>query len=194
MTLGELVANLLGWLGDFIQWVFGWVPRYHIVRWNERGVKYHRGLEPHELDNGLHWYVPNLDRMVNHWTSQCVLRVPSICVETKDGVAVEVGLVITFNITDVLQYEVENYDAEDSMDEVAQGMLRFLVTSMTWAEVCTPRLNLRLLRRAQASLGRFGVKVAGCRPADLVRLGTGAHRLFGVNILTEIQGKLTPGN
>jgi len=186
MTFGELLANLLGWLGDFIQWVFAWVPRYFIVHCDELGVKRHIGAPGRELKAGLHWYVPNLDKMVKHWKSRCVLRVASAPIETADGVKCEIGLTIVYRIVDIVAYETENYDADDSMDEVAQGALAALVNAHDWKGLCAKweddsHLGKRLRKKMGNALDVYGVEVLSVRPAGQIRLGEGAIRLFGVN-------------
>jgi hypothetical protein len=199
VTFGELLANLLGWLGDFIQWVFGWVPRYFLVHWDELGVKRPRGNEPRELRPGVHWYVPNLDKMVKHYSSRCVLRVGSQPLETADGVKVEIGLTIVYRIRDIVTFETANFDAEDSMDEVAQGALASLVNLHDWKGLCAKwdddsHLGKRLRRKMDNALADYGVEVLSVRPAGQVRLGDGAIRVFGFapTIHVEIPGKFSP--
>jgi hypothetical protein len=199
MTFGELIANLLGWLGEFIQWTFGWVPRYFLVHCDELGVKRHIGDEGQELRPGLHWYIPNLDKMVKHWSSRCVLRVASQPLETADGIKVEIGLTIVYRIRDIVTYETANYDADDSMDEVAQGALAALVNTHEWKALCAKweddsHLGKRLRRKMDNALADYGVEVLSVRPAGQVRLGEGALRLFGLSHVTnvEIAGKSLP--
>ncbi len=45
-ALSDLIGGLLGWLGNFVEWVFDWIPRCEIVQWNERGVFYPAGRQP----------------------------------------------------------------------------------------------------------------------------------------------------
>lgn len=185
MTLGELLGALLGWLGDFVQWLFNWVPRYIIVQVNERGVKYPRGQEAVELEPGIHWFIPNLTQMVKHHVSRCVLYIDPLSLETDDEPPrrVQVGAVLTYHITDILTYEVENYDAAESMHEVAQGALQDIITGSKWEDLRGQtgegtRLGNKLAGRMGKTLEKFGVEVESCRPTDMVSLDR-AFRLFG---------------
>lgn len=226
MTLGELLGNLLGWLGQFVEWTFAWVPRYSIVKWNERGVKYPSGREPFELKNtkrscphvvqwfflrniipgcrqvhvfptcwvlpicrirGLHWYCPNLSALEKHHISRMVLPVPSLPLETKDGVQCEVGMVLTYHITDVTVYEVENFNPDDNIAEVAQGELQDIVTSHEWEQLQgktneESRLGKKLVKRMGAALEKFGIEVESCRPTCQIKLRSATHH-FGVNVM-----------
>jgi regulator of protease activity HflC (stomatin/prohibitin superfamily) len=186
MTFGQLFGALFGWLGDFVGWVFEWVPRYEIVQSNERGVKYHRGKQPWELKPGCHWYVPNLDDIEKHHVCRDVLVVDSLPLETADAPPrrVEVGMVLTYHIVDVLKYEVENVNADVNMAEAAQGALQDIVTSHTWDDLRGDtaegtRLGGKLARRMGKALEKFGVEVESCRPTDQVTLDS-ATRHFGI--------------
>lgn len=183
MSFGELLSALLGWLGALVEWIFQWVPRYVIVRWNECGVKYPGGQEPMALSAGFHWYVPNVSSVVKHPSVPYVLVVEPISVETVDGTPVQVGLTLTLRIVDVLRFEVENYSADTSIDDVARGGLQDIITSRKWEQLLGrtgdgSKLGGMLVRRLGADLERFGVEVLSARPTDQVRLNR-TFRVFG---------------
>lgn len=231
MTFSELIGALFGWLGDFIQWVFGWVPNYEIIRCNEQGVKYPVGRDAIMLSSsrrscprwlrwfllrnvvpggrrlhlwpsgwvmglvrmrGLHWYCPNLSDIEKHHISRMVLRVESLPLETADGVQVEVGMVLTYFISDILKFEVENFDADESLAEAAQGAMQDIVTSHKWEDLTkktdeTSRFGKKLANRMDRDLAKFGVEVETCRPTEQIRLTT-AQRLFGINQVISLGG------
>lgn len=182
MAIGEVFAALIGWLGDFVQWVFSWLPRYELVHFNERGVKYIRGKQPVVLEPGVRWYIQATTDIVKHTTQRCTLEVETLSLETKDEQAVQVGLVLTYHITDVYVYEVENDDPEDNMAVVAQGSLRDIVLEHAWAELAQradegSRFEGKLKNRLEKALQKFGVEVETARPTDQVRLDR-SFRLF----------------
>lgn len=187
MTFGELIGALFGWLGGFVEWLFGWVPIYEIIQVNERGVKYPRGQDAIELEPGIHWYVPNLTEVTKHHVSRCVLYIEPLSLETADEPPkrVQVGAVLTYHIVDVLAYEVDNFDADESMEEVAQGALQDIITNATWQELQGrtgegTRLGNKLAGRMGKALEKFGVAVESCRPTDMIHLDR-AHRVFGMD-------------
>jgi len=194
VTFGELIGALFGWLGGFVEWIFDWVPVYEIVQVNERGVKYPRGKDAVQLDPGIHWYVPNLTEIQKHHISRMVLNVESLPLETADDPPrrVEVGMVLTYHIVDVLKFEVENFEADDSIAEAAQGALQDIVTSHTWDDLNGDtaegtRLGGKLARRMDRALERFGIKVESCRPTEQITLD-GVSRHFGVGFGLSIGG------
>lgn len=190
MSFGELIAQLLGWSGEFVEWIISWIPRYEIVQWNQRGVRYIRGKQPTAVDPGLRWYWPWQTTIVKHHVNRQVLRIATLSLETADETKVGVGMVLTYFINDVLKYEVENFDADDSLAEVAQGGLRRIVTNHNWADLCVTGDEGTVLERTlkesmSKDLKRFGVRVESCRPTDLVQLDM-AFRAFGVNQMISV--------
>lgn len=184
MTLSEILGQLLGWVGDLVEWVISFVPRYEIIRWNQAGVRYARGTFPSRLGPGLAWYIPALTDIQVHYTNKRVLNVADLSLETADGIAVQVGMVCTYKIVSILKYEADNYEAEDSMSEAAQAAVRDVVMEHTWEELAKStepgsRLEGKLRTRLGKVLDQYGVEVIRCRPTDQVRL-RGAFRVFGI--------------
>jgi hypothetical protein len=184
VTFGELLAQLLGWLGSFIAWIFDWLPRRKIIDWTDRGVHYPLGKEPRELAPGIVWYVPNRGRVVVHNVNRFVLELEPMALETKEGIGIAIGMTVTARITDILRYEVDNFDSIENMAEQAKSGLREIVNEHTWAQLCAPagegtRLEGKLKTRMERALSDFGLEVERCGLTDQVRL-RGAHRFFGM--------------
>lgn len=184
MSFSDLLGALIGWLGEFVTFLVSFIPRFKIVRWNERAVKYKGGGLPTKVEPGLCWYWPWKTHLVEYNVSRMVLSIPPISIETKDGIPCCVGIVVVYKIVDVLRYEVENFETEESISEVAQAALRNIVTDHDWSKLGgqatdDSRLDGVLKRRMQSELSRFGIEVEAARPADQVRI-SGVFRVFGL--------------
>lgn len=185
MTFGEFLSQILGWLGEFVSWTFAWVPRRMVLDWNQVAVHYPLGNAPEVLEPGVHWYIPNRGHVVVHFANRFVLDLEPMALETNDGVRIALGLTVTARISDVLKYEVDNFDTDANILERAKNGLRDIVMEHTWADLCRPtgdgtRLEGALTRRMSKVLEEFGVTVERSCPTDQVRLGHGAYRLFGM--------------
>ena len=181
---GELIAQLLGWLGEFIAWLITFIPRYQIVRCNQLGVKYVGGNPATELKPGYHWYWPVTTEINLHHVNLQTLTINSVSLETKNGIKAQFGMVVSYRIVDALQFEVENYDADTSLEDVAKAGLRNIVVEHDWEDLTAKategsRFETKLSARMQASLKRVGVEVESARPDDQIRLDW-AGRAFGI--------------
>lgn len=190
MTFGELLAQLIGWLGDFVQFLIGFFPHLVIVRVNERGVLYPAGNEAEELLPGMHWYFPWRSRVVTHEVTRFTLPIDAIPLETQDGIPVEIGLVVTYRVSDILAYEVDNFIPDDNIRETAEGELCSIVKDQTWEELSGKtdegsRLEKKLRSRMGKALEKFGVEVESCRPNAQIRL-SGASHTFGIHQRIEV--------
>lgn len=191
MTFGDLLGAVFGPLAAFVEWAVSWVPRYVVLRSNERGVRYVRGCGPREVLPGVRWYLPATTEVVKRYVCRDSFQVHPVTLETKDGLPCSVGLVVVYSIVDVVRFEAENVDAEENMAEAAEAAVRDVVMEHTWKELTAPtedgrRLHSKLVGRVQATLGRYGVEVESARPTDQVRMGPGALRVFGVSVLTQV--------
>jgi len=194
VSFGELLGAVFGWVATLVEWLIGWVPVYRIVRSDEVAVAQTLGREPREWEPGTHWYVPNLTEVTMMHTSRMVLAVDDISLETSDGVPCQIGLTMSYHITDPVTYRTENYEAEDGLAEMAEAALRDAVMERTWDRLKEStedgkKLEKMLSTRLQRSLERFGIEVESCRPTDQVRIER-AVRVFG----TLVQSNLTMEN
>jgi len=183
MTFGELLAALLGWLGDFIEWIISFVPKYVIIRCNEKMIKFPASKNAIEKGPGIYWYWPIVTEVYRIFTARHTLEVEYMTLETLDELPIVIGLVMTVHITNATKYIVENVDAEDGIVEVASGTLRDIVMENDWNSLVHAaddgkRLNQKLTRRLGESLKKFGIKVESARPTDQVRVRA-AYRFFG---------------
>lgn len=187
MSFGEFLSQFLGWLGNFVAWVFNWCPQRVLIEWTEGGIHYPKGDKPRVLAAGVHWYVPNRGRIVQHNCMRFTLEIEPMALTTRDQKKCAIGMTVTMAICDIYRYEVENFQSEDNMRERAKNALRGIVAEFDWAELCKPaaegsRLEQKLTNRMSTALESFGVEVEYTSPTDQVLLGGGAYRLFGVNV------------
>lgn len=187
MTFGEVLAQLIGWLGSLVDWVLSWFPRMIVLPSDEVAVKQVAGREPVRLGPGIHWIIPAITDVTGVHTSTCVMGIRSLALETQDGVAVQVGGVLVYRVTDPVAYITKNYEAEDSLHEVAMAGFREAVQCSTWEELVDENettFDQVLPARVGDALDRFGVDVLNVQPTDLVRLDN-VSRHFGINLLSE---------
>lgn len=182
MTFGDLVAALLGWLGEFVTWALSFVPRYRIIRCDQLGVRKVAGKMATAVVPGVHWYWPWCTEIEALWVQRQSILVPPVPAETCDRIPMEVGCAVVYRIVDPVQYRVENFDADENIGEVARAGLKEIVNEHTFDQLQSPaqegsRFGDKLARRMGASLKVFGVDVIECRPTHQVRLNR-TFRIF----------------
>jgi regulator of protease activity HflC (stomatin/prohibitin superfamily) len=163
--------SAFAWIGDLVSWITDWIPTWEIVHVNEAGVKYVRGKDASELTPGFHWYWPVTSTIETHHTCRQVLGVTTQTLTTSDGVPVVAGGVLVFRIVDVLKYEVENLDADDSLDQVLQAAIRRVVISKEFdvLQKTTVEADKALKREASKLTEPYGIDVEECRLTDFAR-------------------------
>lgn len=160
----------LGWIGDLVRALAQFVPRLQLVRATDRCVKF-TGPRTREVGPGLHWWWPLVTEMEIHPVVRQVKSLPEQKLETRDAVTVMVDAVLIFSIDDLHTFIVKNYEAEDSLEEVAQEAVLTVIGEMSMEQLRTPemrkRVNQRLTSEAKKALKGFGVSTEKLRLQSL---------------------------
>lgn len=120
-----------------------------------------------EVGPGLHWWWPLVTEMEIHPVVRQVKSLPSQQLQTRDGETVVVDAVMVYDIVDLHTFLVDNYDADDSLEEVPQEAVMNVVMEMTLEQLRDPEkraaTSKRLTSEAKKSLRGFGVNVQKLR-------------------------------
>jgi len=164
------------WLGEFARASIAWVPRLRHVCADEGAVKFVRATTS-VLGPGMHWFWPLTSEIREAKTSRCILELDVQPLITSDGITVLAGGLVSYRITDVHKYLVDNYDADTNLSETAEVALRRTVISKKLEELQSTRVAIDnlLTREVQALMSEFGVEVlfarlAGLAPAQVLYL------------------------
>jgi len=160
----------LGWLGDLVRYIAQLVPRLQLVRATDRCIKF-TGPRTKEVGPGLHLWWPLVTELEIHPIVRQVKSLPEQKLQTRDGVTVMVDAVLIFEIADLHTFIVANYDADDSLEEVAQEAVLTVVMEMTMEQLRDPemrkKVNARLTTEARKALKLFGVTTERLRLQSL---------------------------
>ena len=173
--------ELLSSLNSLFRSIFSFIPRLAIVKETDRGVKFIRGKKAKVMNPGVHGYWPLLTEIDSVNVKRQVLKLPVQTLYSKDERTVVAGGVVVYTIEDVYRYLVDNYDAQESIDEVAAACLRDIVTSNTVDEIQNSRngTDFALTKEVSQSLEEFGVRTEYVRfthfaPARVINIVGGS--------------------
>jgi regulator of protease activity HflC (stomatin/prohibitin superfamily) len=157
----------LGWIGDLVRWLAQFVPRLAHIRANERGIKFVRartaGMAP-----GLHVYWPITSQVDIYPVKRQVLRISPMNLTTQDGRTVTAGGAVAYEIEDLHVFLVDNYQAEDSITDLAALAVQRTVEGRKYDALRQggAALNAKITREARNHLTPLGVKVEYARLTD----------------------------
>lgn len=153
-------------LGELLQHLLSFIPRFRVVPAWQGGVLFVRGSRVKEFKSGLVWYWPLWTVPLTAPVNRQVLSLEPETVTTKDGKACIIAGVITYQVTDVVKYLVENYDADESISEVASACLREVVVDQPLSEIQKnnrKKIDNALTKECKELLEGFGVEVERVR-------------------------------
>lgn len=95
--------------------------------------------------------------------------VDGISASTSDDVSVHAAIVVTYHVTDPVQFLVWNHDADSSVDEVVASCVQQIVKDREWGEIRTLDLGESLGETAGLLLEDFGIEVESVSVRSLAR-------------------------
>lgn len=157
-----------GWIGEFVHWLAAFVPRWTLVRATERGVKFLPGGKTKEVGPGIQWYWPASTELETMPVVRQVLDTQPQTLMTKDNKPVYVSGVVIYSISDLHTFLVDNYDAQDNLDDLVQMAIRKAIVNRTFDQIQQARADVDniLTKEASKALEPFGVSVEAARLTD----------------------------
>lgn len=161
----------LGWIGEIFEWIGEFIPRWELVRATEGCVKFLPGGKTKVLGPGIHWYWPATTELETVPVVRQVADCQPQTLMTKDNEPVYVSGIVIYTISNLHAYMVENYDADDNMDDVLQTAIRKAIVNRTFEQIQEARADVDniLTREAQKALVEFGIEVEAARLTDFAK-------------------------
>lgn len=160
--------SALGWIGEIMQWFGNLIPTWTLIRARWVGIKYLPGGQVKILKPGIHWYWPATTEVESLATARQVLDTSGQTLMTKDGQPVYVAGLVVYKITDAYKYQVQNFDADDGMDDIVQTAIRNTIVHKDLSNIQADRNSAdeALTEEVSGVLADFGVTVEVARLTD----------------------------
>lgn len=153
--------GLLGWiiLIFVLLWIFSMGIR--IVRPRQRGLIERLGKFKKTADQGFHWIIPIIDRMIKVDITENMVDVEPQKIITKDDLNATVDAVVYFRVVDPVKamYKAQNYKIQ--ITSLARTTLRDIIGKMTLTEANSKRdaLNSILEEELDKQTDAWGIDV-----------------------------------
>lgn len=159
--MGELLA--------FLERIWGAIVPWQIVREYERGVLLRCGRLRRELEPGIYLLVPVLDEVLTDNIVPSTTVLPAQSLETADGVAVVLSVVISWSITDATKFLTGVEGREHVIRDAATAIVGRMVAESKWETVRAPEFARTVRNKVAARARRFGAEIEDLGFATLAR-------------------------
>lgn len=178
------------WLNNLVRSFREFFPAWRIVRSTHAGVRFRRGKHVVPVGPGIVVYWPVITEIKTLPVVRQTTELAPQVLSTADGVEVAVSAVIVYRISDVVNAITQTWDIYQTIDDVAQTALAYLINSTNLTDLLSNRDDWEqwLQEKTQERLSSFGIGVETCRIINLARTFTirliGDHHSFnpGLNI------------
>ena len=142
---------------------------FFVVNQYQRAVVLRLGVFHRELAPGFHWIWPLFEWTLDHDVVPRVHRLQPQSVNTRDGCACVVQLVLTWRVSDVRKLLLEVEDAEHAIQDAAQGVLAARIARADWSELIVPEFLDEAQKDMRKRAFRWGIEIMQVQFSDLQR-------------------------
>lgn len=157
----SVLLSQLGWIILLIFIVMIFSLGIRIVRPTEKGLIERLGKFQRVADQGFHWIIPVIDRMVKVNVTENMVDVEPQKIITKDDLNATVDAVVYFRVLDPKKavYQAQNYRRQIS--SLARTTLRDIIGKMTLTEANSKRddLNKQLEKELDIQTDAWGIDI-----------------------------------
>jgi regulator of protease activity HflC (stomatin/prohibitin superfamily) len=165
------MGNALAWIGQIVEWVGRFIPRWVIMDTTEGAVKFVCGKNAKGLGPGIHWYWPATTTLVMYPTARQADNLRTQTLVTTDDKVVVVGGMIVYEVKNVLILLSTSHSAATTIKDLALTALHDVCCRLSWDELKSEQrrgtLDTKLRRAAQDALTSYGVAVLKVMLTDL---------------------------
>lgn len=176
----------LGWIGQIIAWFGMFIPRFITLDMTQGAVKtegfflpsrfrkYKEDIRITKCGPGLHWWWPATTMIEAYPITFQTDNLPSQTIETSDGLAVTVGGMISYRVSDIALLLTNCHSPVVAIRTITLPAIHSVVCKMTWAELKEAQrkgtINTKLRNETRKRLEEFGLDVDNVELTDMVKV------------------------
>lgn len=163
--------DALAWIGQIIDWIGKFVPRWRILDTTEGAVKFVRGKKVIVLGPGVHWWWPATTLMNVYPTARQADRLPTQTMCTIDDKVIIVGGMLVYRVEDLGALLSTTHSAVTAIKDICLTAIHDVCCDLSWSDLKNEQrkgtLDTKLKNAAQKQLSEYGVKVIKLMLTDL---------------------------
>lgn len=165
------MEGALAWIGQIVNWIARFIPRWEIIDTTMGGVKFVRGWKPVTIGPGIHWWWPLVTRLQLYPTARQADALPAQTLVTTDDKTIIVGGMIVYEVRDIEKLIAHTYDPQNTIRDLALSAIHDVCARLSWETLKEGQrdgtLDRRLRAETKKALQPYGVKVLKTMLTDL---------------------------
>jgi len=176
-----MLDSALGWIGQIAEWFGKFFPRWETLDMTQGAIKsrgsfFKKGITVISCGPGLHWYWPATTRWEMYSTAFQTDNLPSQTVETKDGVSVTIGAMISYRVGDVAKLLTQCVSPVMAIRTITLPAIHMVACRLDFEVLKEAQrkqtINTSLRNAAKKSLAELGIDVDSIELTDLTKVRT----------------------
>lgn len=151
------------WLKDILSKFFDYLIFWALVNEYEGGLILRNGKLHKILDPGLHFKCPFIDVLLVANIKADTFEVEPVTITTLDAKNISIGLMIDYEVTDVVKFLLENNESIGNMQHKSRGELSDFLEEKNWMDIKKKTTKNALKNRLSDQYEKLGVKINDLR-------------------------------
>lgn len=170
----EIIAHLI----EFIKQFWANVIPFYIINEYEHGVVLRMGKFHKSIEAGFIWKIPFFDTVIHCHNTVTTMAIKNQSLTTKDEHQITIEAIVKYKIINAKKYLLEVEDSIDAINDITQGKIKQLVTSVTWSELRELK-DEQIKDLVEAESKQWGIKIYYITITSLVK--TRVYKLINSN-------------
>lgn len=165
------MESALAWIGQIMEWIGRFFPRWVILDTTEGAVKFVHGSKAIALGSGIHWYWPLVTTLQQYPTARQADNLRTQTIVTMDDKVIVVGGMLVYEVADIEKLLAHTHNAATTVTDIALTAVHDVCCQLSWEDLKQEQrrgtLDTKLKNTTQKALNEYGVKVIKTMLTDL---------------------------
>ena len=153
------MGDAFSWIGQAVEWLAQFVPRWKIIVATQAGVKFVGGKTVVPLKPGIAWWWPAMTTIEVYPTARQTVDLRTQTLVTTDEKTVGVGGMVSYRVVDIEALLGRTYSPDQTIKDICAGAISEVVRECAWPDLQTHAFERELRRIMRKRLRPFGVSV-----------------------------------
>lgn len=160
----ELIAHLI----EFVKQFWNNLIPVYIINEYEHGVVLRLGKFHKSVNAGLVWKIPFFDTVIHCHNTVTTMAIKNQSLTTKDEQSITIEAIVKYKIVNAKKYLLEVEDSIDAINDITQGKIKQIVTSLNWDELKQLK-DEDIKPHIEAECKQWGIKIYYITITSLVK-------------------------
>ncbi len=174
-----MIGNFISGFWEIFKEVWGWFEFITVIHPYNGAVQIRMGKFKRVVNGGWWIHLPfTIDEFIIMNVKPTALELEEQALTSKDGKRITLRGVLMWHIFDIRKAIIDVEDAEETLGDIAVGIIQSRAEATTWAQIRTPEFRKACLKDIQKQARKWGIGVSTVKFQDITQADV--YNVFGM--------------